>query len=135
MRSLELLEEFNKILIEADKQCNAVSESVGEQDRIRSDMEHDLLNEYENMSAKEKREFADEFYECLVERHECKYRFRELEILKDLYNVSNLKNGFNETINKLRKLNQEMETPIYHKRARKNKGEIIVVKGRKKEND
>ncbi len=135
MRSLEVLEELNKIMIEASKQCNAVSESVGEQDRIRSDLEHDLLSRYKNMSAKNKREFTDEFYECLVERHECKYRFRELEILKDLYNVSNLKNGFNETINKLRKLNQEMETPIYHKRARKNKGEIIVVKGRKKEND
>lgn len=128
MKSLELLEELNKILIEADKQCNAVYMSVDEQNRIRSDMEHDLLNEYCSMSAKSKREFADEFFECLVERHNCKYKLRELEILKDLYNTSNLKKAFDETINKLRKLNQEIETPIYHKRAKKNNGEIVVVK-------
>ena len=127
MKSLEILEEFNKILIEADKQCNIVSESVGEQDRIRSDMEHDLLNDYKMMSAKEKRRFADEFFDCLVERHKCKYRYRELEILKELYNLQGLKNAFNETINKLRKLNQEIESPIYHKRAKKNEGEIVVV--------
>ena len=81
MRSLELLEELNKILIDANKRCSIA---------------------YEN---------------------------RELEILKDLYNTSqNIETAFNATINKLRKLNQEQETPIYYKRAKKNKGEVIIVK-------
>jgi len=37
-----------------------------------------------------------------------------------------LETAFNMAINKLRKLNQEQETPIYYKRAKKNKGERIV---------
>ena len=128
MKSLELLEELNKVLIMADKQCSITYENVGEEEKIRSDLEHDLLNNYKNMSAKEKRQFADEMFECLTDRHTYKYEYREYEILKELYNLAGLKNAFNETINKLRKLNQEIETPIYHKRAKKNNGEIVVIK-------
>lgn len=129
MRSLELLEELNKILIDANKRCNIAHANVGEQDKIRSDIEHELLNSYKDMSAKEKREYTDKFFECLAERHNCKYEYRELEILKDLYNTpQNIETAFNTAINKLRKLNQEQETPIYYKRAKKNKGEVIIVK-------
>lgn len=128
MKSLETLEQLNKMLIDANKRCNIASENVGEQDRIRSDMEHDLLNSYKSMSAKEKRMFADEFFECLVERHNFKYEYRELEILKALYNTPGLEKAFNEAINKLRKLNKEQESPIYYKRAKKNGGEVVVVK-------
>ena len=130
MRSLELLEELNKILIDANKRCKVAYDNVGEQDRIRSDLEHDLLNNYKNMSAKEKREYTDKYFKCLADRHDCKYEHRELEILKDLYNTStNIETAFNIAINKLRKLKQEQETPMYYKRAKKNNGEIIVVEG------
>ena len=129
MKSLELLEELNKTLIDANKRCSIAYENVGEQDKIRSDIEHELLNNYKTMSAKEKREYTDKIFECLAERHNYKYEYRELEILKDLYNTSqNIETAFNATINKLRKLNQEQETPIYYKRAKKNKGEVIIVK-------
>jgi len=129
MRSLELLEELNKILIEANKRCNIAYENVNEQDKLRSDLEHDLLNNYKTMTAKEKRKYADIFFECLVERHNYKYEYRELEILKGLYNTSqNIETAFNTAISKLRKLNQEQETPIYYKRAKRNKGEMIIVK-------
>ncbi len=129
MKSLELLEELNKILIDANKRCDIAYKNVGEQDKIRSDIEHDLLNNYKMISAKEKREYADKIFECLVERHNCKYEHRELEILKELYNSSqNIETAFNIAISKLRKLNQEQETPIYYKRAKKNKGEVIIVK-------
>lgn len=68
-------------------------------------------------------------FECLVERHNCKYEYRELEILKDLYHTQqNMETAFNVAINKLRKLNQEQKTPIYYKRAKKNEGEVIIVK-------
>lgn len=128
MKSLELLEELNKILIEANKHHKIIYENVGEQDKIRSDLDHDLINNYKNMSAKEKREYIDKYFECLVDRHNYKYKYRELEILKDLYNTSqSIETAFNTAINKLRKLNQEQETPIYYKRAKKNKGEIIIV--------
>lgn len=129
MRSLELLEELNKMLIDANKRCNIVYANVGEQDKIKSDIEHDLLNQYKTMSAKEKRQCTDKMFECLVERHNCKYELRELEILRDLYNTpQNIETSFNTAINKLRKLNQEQETPIYYKRAKKNKGEVVIVK-------
>ena len=129
MKSLELLEELNKILIDANKRCDIAYKNVGEQDKIRSDIEHDLLNNYKIISAKEKREYTDKIFECLVERHNCKYEHRELEILKELYNSSqNIETAFNIAISKLRKLNQEQETPIYYKRAKKNKGEVIIVK-------
>ncbi len=129
MKSLELLEELNKILIDANKRCNIAYENVGEQDKIKSDIEHDILNNYNSMSAKEKREYTEKMFECLAERHNYKYEYRELEILKDLYNTSqNIETAFNTTINKLRKLNQEQEKPIYYKRAKKNKGEVIIVK-------
>lgn len=128
MRSLELLEELNKILIDADKRKDIVYENVGEQDKLRSDLDHDLLNNYSNMSAKEKRECADKYFECLADRHNYKYEYRELEILKDLYNSkTNIAASFNTAINKLRKLQQEIESPIYYKRAKKNNGEVIVV--------
>jgi len=128
MKSLKLLEELNKILIDANKRHKIIYESVGEQDKIRSDLDHDLINNYKNMSAKEKREYIDKYFECLAERHNYKYEYRELEILKDLYNTSqNIETAFNTAINKLRKLNQEQETPIYYKRAKKNKGETIIV--------
>lgn len=128
MKSLELLEELNKILIEANKRCSIAYENVGEQDKLRSDIEHDILNNYKTMSAKEKRECTDKMFECLVERHNCKYEYRELEILKDLYNTSkNIETAFNIAINKLRKLNQEQETPIYYKRAKSNEGKVIIV--------
>lgn len=127
MKSLELLEELNKILIEANKHCNIAYENVGEQDKLRCDLDHDLINNYKNMSAKEKREYIDKYFECLADRHNYKYEYRELQILKDLYNRTGIETAFNETINKLRKLNQEQETPIYYKRAKKNKGEIVIV--------
>lgn len=129
MRSLELLEELNKILIDANKRCDIAFGNVGECDKIRGDLEHDLLNNYKEMHAKEKRKFTDELFNSLVERHNCKYEFRELEILKELYNTpQKIETAFNIAINKLRKLNQEQETPIYYKRANKNKGEKIIVK-------
>lgn len=129
MKSLELLEELNKILIEANKRCNIACENVGEQDKLRSDIEHDILNNYKTMSAKQKREYTDKMFECLVERHNYKYEYRELEILKNLYNTSqNIETAFNIAINKLRKLNQEQEKPIYYKRAKKNKGEVVIVR-------
>lgn len=128
MKSLELLEELNKILIDANKRCSIAYENVGEQDKLRSDIEHDILNNYKIMSAKEKREYTDKMFECLAERHKCKYEHRELEILADLYTTSGLEKVFNTAISKLRKLNQEQETPIYYKRAKKNKGEVIIVK-------
>lgn len=129
MRSLEVLEELNKILIDANKRCSIAYENVGEQDKLRSDIEHEILNNYKTMSAKEKREYTDKMFECLAERHNYKYEHRELEILKELYNTPlNIETAFNNAINKLRKLNQEQETPIYYKRAKRNKGEVIVVK-------
>lgn len=129
MRSLEVLEELNKILIDANKRCSIAYENVGEQDKLRSDIEHEILNNYQTMSAKEKREYTDKMFECLAERHNYKYEHRELEILKELYNTPlNIETAFNNAINKLRKLNQEQETPIYYKRAKKNKGELIIVK-------
>lgn len=129
MKSLELLEELNKILIDANKRCDIAYGNVGEQDKVRSDIEHDILNNYKTMSAKEKREYTDKIFECLAERHNYKYEYRELEILKELYNTSqNIQTAFNTAINKLRKLNQEQKSPIYYKRAKKNKGEVIIVK-------
>ena len=127
MRSLEVLEELNKILIDAKKRCQICYDNVGEKDRERCDLEHELLNKYMDMSAKEKREYTDKYFECLAERHNNKYEYRELEILKELYEIAGLEKAFNDTLNKLRKLNQEQETPIYYKRAKKNKGEILVV--------
>ena len=129
MRSLELLEELNKVLIDANKRCDVAYQNVGEQDKIRGDLEHDILNTYKNMSAKQKRENLDNLYECLVERHNCKYEYRELEILKELFNSKyNIETSFNNAISKLRKLNQEQETPIYYKRAKKNRGQVVIVK-------
>ncbi len=129
MKSLEILEQLNKILIDANKRCNIAYQNVGEQDKLRSDLDHELLNNYQNMSAKEKREYTEKYFECLAERHNCKYEYRELEILKELYNTSqNIETAFNNAINKLRKLNQEQETPIYYKRAQENKGQVIIVK-------
>ena len=129
MKSLELLEELNKVLIDANKRCTIAYENVGEQDKLRSDIEHDLLNNYKTLSAKEKREYADKIFECLVDRHNYKYEYRELEILKELYNTpQNIETAFNTAINKLRKLNQEQEQPIYYTRAKKNNGRIVVVK-------
>ena len=132
MKSLEVLEELNKILIDANKRCDIVYKNVGEQDKIRSDMEHDLINTYKTMSVKEKREYTDKFFDCLVERHNFKYEYRELEILKELYNTPlNIETAFNNAINKLRKLNKEQEMPIYYKRAEKNKGEKIIVEDKR----
>lgn len=127
MKSLKLLEELNKILIDADKRAKIVYEDVGEYDKSKTDFEHSILNDYSKMSAKDKRIRIDDFYNLLVERHERKYEYRELEILKELYNLVGLKNAINNAINKLRKLNTEMETPIYYKRAKENKGEVIIV--------
>lgn len=127
MKSLEVLEELNKILINADKQAKIVYEDVGEYDKSKTDFEHSILNEYSKMSAKDKRIKIDDFYNLLVERHERKYEYRELEILKELYNLSGLENAINNALNKLRKLNKEIETPVYYKRAKKNKGEVIIV--------
>ncbi len=126
MRSLELIEELNKILIDAKKRADIVYEDVGEYDKMKTDFEHSILNDYYKMSAKDKRKRIDEFYSLMVERHERKYEQKELAILQELYSTG-LENAFNTTINKLRKLNQEIETPIYHKRAKKNKGEVIIV--------
>lgn len=134
MRSLELLEELNKILIDANKRCDIAYENVGEQDKIRGDLEHDILNTYKNTSAKQKRENLDNLYEVLAERHNCKYEYRELEILKGLFNSKqSIETSFNNAISKLRKLNQEIEEPIYYKRAKKNKGQVVVVNEEVKE--
>ena len=127
MKSLELLEEINKLLIDADKRTEIVYEDVGEYDKSKTDFEHSILNEYNKMSAKEKRIKIDDFYELLVERHNRKYEYRELEILKELYNLPGFKNKIDTTINKLRKLNQEIESPIYYKRAKKSEGEVVIV--------
>ena len=127
MKSLELLEELNKILIDADKRKNIAYENVGECDKIRGDFEHDILNNFHNYSAKEKRIKLDELGFILEDRHEKKYEYRELEILKELYDLQGIKNAFNTAINKLRKLNTEIEQPIYYKRAKKNHGEVIIV--------
>lgn len=127
MRSLEIIEELNKILIDAKKRTSIVYEEVGECDKIRCDFEHGILNEYYKLSAKDKRLKLDELFEILIERHERKYTYRELEILKELYDLQGLEKTLNNVINKLRKLNQEIEEPIYYKRAKKNKGEIVIV--------
>ena len=80
------------------------------------------------MKAKDKRMFVDNFFECLADRHNFKYEYRELEILKELFNsTTNMETSLSRAISKLRKLNQEIEQPIYYKRAKKNKGEVIVV--------
>lgn len=128
MKSLEILEELNKLLIDAKKRCQLCYENVGEKDKEKSDLDHDLINTYMTMSAKEKREYTDKYFKCLAERHNNKYEYRELEILKSLYETTGLEKAFNEALNKLRKLNQEQEQPIYYKRAKKNKGEIIKVR-------
>lgn len=134
MRSLELLEELNKILIDANKRCDIAYENVGEQDKLRCDLDHDLLNTYKNMSAKDKREYTEKYFECLADRHNYKYEFRELEILKGLFNSKqSIEASFNNAISKLRKLNQEIEEPIYYKRAKKNKGQVVVVNEEVKE--
>lgn len=131
MRSLEILEELNKMLIDANKRADIVYKDVGEFDKIRGDFEHGILNEYFKMSAKEKRMKVDELYQILLERHERKYEYRELAILKELYNSKlSMETSFNNAINKLRKLNQEIEDPIYYKRAKKF---IVVEKGETKE--
>lgn len=88
MRSLELIEEINKILIDANKKAEIVYNNVGENDKQRCDLEHDILNKYCNLTAKEKKEKLEELFTILVERHENKYKYRELEILKELYNLS-----------------------------------------------
>ncbi len=134
MRSLDLLEELNKILIDAKKRCQICYENVGEKDKEKCDLDHDLINTYMTMSAKEKREYTDKYFECLVERHNNKYEYRELEILKALYEVAGLEKALNDTLAKLRKLNQEQEQPIYYKRAKKNKGEITIITKEEKNN-
>lgn len=91
MKSLELIEELNKVLIDANKRTDIVYNNVGENDKQRSDLEHDILNEYYNLTAKEKRAKLDELFEILVERHENKYEYRELEILKELYNLPRIR--------------------------------------------
>ncbi len=91
MKSLEIIEELNKILIDANKRTDIAYTNVGENDKQRSDLEHDILNEYYNLTAKEKREQLDELFEILVERHKNKYEYRELEILKELYNLPRFK--------------------------------------------
>lgn len=88
MRSLELIEEINKILIDANKKAEIVYNNVGENDKQRCDLEHDILNKYCNLTTKEKKEKLEELFTILVERHENKYKYRELEILKELYNLS-----------------------------------------------
>lgn len=91
VKSLELIEELNKVLIDANKRTDIVYNNVGENDKQRSDLEHDILNEYYNLTAKEKRTKLDELFEILAERHENKYEYRELEILKELYNLPRLR--------------------------------------------
>lgn len=127
MKSLELLEELNRILIDADKRAEIVYDDIGEYDKIRSDFEHNILSNYNKMTAKDKRLKLDELFDILADRHERKYEYRELEILKELYNLHGFEKTMNNTLNRLRKLNQEIEEPIYYKRAKKNKGEVIVV--------
>ena len=70
MRSLELIEELNKILIDAKKRADIVYEDVGEYDRLKTDFEHGILHDYHKMSAKEKRARIDDFYKLMIERHE-----------------------------------------------------------------
>jgi len=135
MKSLEILEELNRILINANKRCDIVQENVKEQEKLMTDLDHDLINTYKNMTAKQKREYTDKYFECLLDRHNYKYEYRELEILKELFNSpKSIETSFNTAISKLRKLNQEIETPIYHKRAKKNKGQVVIVKEEINEN-
>lgn len=94
MRSLEILEELNKTLIDANKRCDILYEEVGEYDKEKGDYEHDILNEYENWSAKEKREKLDGLFMILADRHNRKYEHREIEILKELYNTPRTRKGF-----------------------------------------
>lgn len=126
LKSLETIEELNRILIDARKNVDILYKAVGEFDKIRGDFEHDVINDYHKLSAKEKREKLDELFNILTERHEVKYRYRELEILKELCDVKDIQKAIDSVINKLRKLNQEIEAPIYYKRAEKNKGEVVV---------
>ena len=57
------------------------------------------------MSAKEKRECTDKMFECLVERHKCKYKYRELEILKRVVQyIKKYQTAFNIAINKFKKI-------------------------------
>ena len=93
MKSLETLEELNKTLIDANKRCNILYEAVGESDKERSDFEHDVLNEYKDLTAKQKREKLDELFVLLADRHNYKYEHRELEILKVLYNTPRTREG------------------------------------------
>lgn len=94
MKSLDVLEELNKTLIEANKRCSILYDEVGEYDKEKCDFEHSILNEFKMMSAKEKRKKIDEFFILLADRHNTKYEYRELEILKDLYNTPRTRNSF-----------------------------------------
>ena len=94
MKSLELIEELNKILIDANKRKEIVYNNVGENDKQRGDLEHDILNEYYYLTAKQKKEKLDKLFEILAERHNNKYEYRELEILKELYNLPRTRKCF-----------------------------------------
>lgn len=93
MKSLEIIEKLNKILIEANKRKDIVYQDVGEYDKQRSDFEHDILSEYASLSAKDKRQKIDVLFEILAERHNSKYEYRELEILKELYNTPRIRDS------------------------------------------
>lgn len=94
MKSLEILEELNKTLIDANKRCDILYEEIGEYDKEKGDFEHDILNEYEHLSAKGKREKLEGLFTILADRHNRKYEYREIEILKELYNTPRIRESF-----------------------------------------
>lgn len=94
MESLETLEKLNKTLIEANKRCDILYDEIGEYDKEKGDYEHDILNEYENLSAKGKREKLEGLFMILADRHNRKYEYREIEILKELYNTPRIRKSF-----------------------------------------
>lgn len=111
MKSLEIIEELNKVLIDANKRTDIAYNNVGENDKQRSDLEHDILNEYYNLTAKEKREKLDELFEILVERHENKYEYRELGILKELYNLPRARKCFKYSNKQIKKIKSRDRRP------------------------
>lgn len=129
MESLEVLEKMNRLLVEATKKNKVMSENVVEQDKLKSDKEHDFYNTYTELKAKQKREFADEYFKLLDERHKVKFESEENEILTELMKTPNIEKALGDAVCKLRKLDKKIKQPMYYYRsetAKKEKGEFYV---------
>ena len=131
MESLELLEKINKKMIDAQKRKSICYENVSEIDKLKGDMEHELYHHFGDLSAKQKRERNDEYVKVLKQRHEEKYEYEELEILEELYTTPQMKQAMDKAISKLRKLDQELEQPIYYYRSKKKREEEGEILGNK----